>query len=55
MTEAGNQWWRFVLLGTRFVKAKEPLDDSFGSLAQSLRERVEAERNAYATQDRAIE
>ena len=54
MTDAGDQWRRFALLGARFVKAKEPTSDSFEQLADSLLECEEAERSAYAALRQAI-
>jgi hypothetical protein len=54
MTEAGDQWRRFALLGARFVKAKEPTSDSFEQLSDSLLECEEAERVAYAALRQAI-
>lgn len=54
MTESGDQWRRFALLGARLVKTKEPSTDLFAQLADALLECAERERAAYAALARIV-
>lgn len=54
MTAAGDQWRSFALQGARFVKSKQPPQDGFAVLVESLLDCANTEREAFEAMRAAL-